>query len=160
MALAQKVQELARYRSEFFGRLRDILGTRPGITVVGDRFVFQSEVLFASGSADLALDGQQQMKQLALTLLDVAKAIPADINWILRVDGHTDSQPINTAAFRSNWELSTARAIAVVRYLTAQGIPPERLAAAGFGEFQPLDSGTDPAARAKNRRIELKFDQR
>ncbi|MHB1205794.1 MAG: peptidoglycan -binding protein, partial [Rhodospirillaceae bacterium] len=159
-ALAGKVQELQRYRSEFFGRLRDILGTRPGITVVGDRFVFQSEVLFASGSADLGLDGQQQMNQLARTLLDVAKAIPSDINWILRVDGHTDSQPINTAAFRSNWELSTARAIAVVRYLTAQGIPPERLAAAGFGEFQPLDSGTDAAARAKNRRIELKFDQR
>ncbi len=159
-ALAGKVQELQRYRSEFFGRLRDILGTRPGITVVGDRFVFQSEVLFASGSAELALDGQQQMNQLARTLLDVAKDIPGDINWILRVDGHTDSQPIATAQFRSNWELSTARAIAVVRYLTAQGIPPSRLAAAGFGEFQPLDPGTDPVARGKNRRIELKFDQR
>lgn len=159
-ALAGKVQELQRYRSEFFGRLRDILGTRPGITVVGDRFVFQSEVLFGSGSAELGLDGQQQMNQLARTLLDVAKAIPGDINWILRVDGHTDSQPIATAQFRSNWELSTARAIAVVRYLTAQGIPPERLAAAGFGEFQPLESGTDAVARSKNRRIELKFDQR
>lgn len=159
-ALAGKVQELQRYRSEFFGRLRDILGTRPGINVVGDRFVFQSEVLFGSGSAELGLDGQQQMNQLARTLLDVAKDIPGDINWILRVDGHTDSQPIATTQFRSNWELSTARAIAVVRYLTTQGITPDKLAAAGFGEFQPLDPGTDTAARAKNRRIELKFDQR
>lgn len=159
-ALAGKVQELQRYRSEFFGRLRDILGTRPGITVVGDRFVFQSEVLFASGSAELGLDGQQQMNQLARTLLDVSRSIPQDINWILRVDGHTDNQPIATAVFRSNWELSTARAIAVVKYLIGQGIPAERLAAAGFGEFQPLDTGTDPAARSKNRRIELKFDQR
>lgn len=159
-ALAGKVQELQRYRSEFFGRLRDILGTRPGITVVGDRFVFQSEVLFASGSAEIGLDGQQQMNQLARTLLDVAKSIPSDINWILRVDGHTDNQPIATAVFRSNWELSTARAIAVVKYLISQGIPADRLAAAGFGEFQPLDTGTDAAARSKNRRIELKFDQR
>lgn len=159
-ALAGKVQELQRYRSEFFGRLRDILGTRPGITVVGDRFVFQSEVLFGSGSAELGLDGQQQMNQLARTLLDVSRSIPADINWILRVDGHTDNQPIATAAFRSNWELSSARAIAVVKYLIGQGIPADRLAAAGFGEFQPLDSGTDAAARSKNRRIELKFDQR
>ncbi len=159
-ALAGKVQELQRYRSEFFGRLRDILGTRPGITVVGDRFVFQSEVLFASGSAELGLDGQQQMNQLARTLIDVSKTIPSDINWILRVDGHTDNQPIATATFRSNWELSTARAIAVVKYLIGQGIPAERLAAAGFGEFQPLDTGTDAAARSKNRRIELKFDQR
>lgn len=159
-ALAGKVQELQRYRSEFFGRLRDILGTRPGITVVGDRFVFQSEVLFASGSAELGLDGQQQMNQLARTLLDVAKSIPQDINWILRVDGHTDNQPIATAVFRSNWELSTARAIAVVKYLISQGIPADRLAAAGFGEFQPLDTGTDATARSRNRRIELKFDQR
>ena len=159
-ALAGKVQELQRYRSEFFGRLRDILGTRPGITVVGDRFVFQSEVLFASGSAELGLDGQQQMNQLARTLLDVAKSIPSDINWILRVDGHTDNQPIATATFRSNWELSTARAIAVVKYLISQGIPADRLAAAGFGEFQPLDTANDAAARSKNRRIELKFDQR
>ena len=159
-ALAGKVQELQRYRSEFFGRLRDILGTRPGITVVGDRFVFQSEVLFASGSAEIGLDGQQQMNQLARTLQDVARTIPSDINWILRVDGHTDNQPIATAVFRSNWELSTARAIAVVKYLISQGIPADRLAAAGFGEFQPLDTANDVVARSKNRRIELKFDQR
>lgn len=159
-ALAGKVQELQRYRSEFFGRLRDILGTRPGVTIVGDRFVFQSEVLFASGSADLGLEGQRQMSQLARTLLDVARTIPQDINWIMRVDGHTDTVPISTAQFRSNWELSAARAISVVRYLIAQGVPAERLAAAGFGEYQPIDEGNDAAARARNRRIELKLDQR
>jgi chemotaxis protein MotB len=159
-ALAGKVQELQRYRSEFFGRLRDILGARPGITVVGDRFVFQSEVLFASGSADVSLDGQRQLGQLARTLLDISKAIPKEVNWILRVDGHTDTVPIATAQFRSNWELSSARAIAVVRYLAAQGVPQERLAAAGFGEYQPLEPGNSEAVRSRNRRIELKLDQR
>jgi len=159
-ALAGKVQELQRSRSEFFGRLRDILGTRPGVTIVGDRFVFQSEVLFTSGSADLGLEGQRQMSQLARTLLDVSRTIPADINWILRVDGHTDTAPISTAQFRSNWELSAARAISVVRYLITQGVPAERLAAAGFGEYQPIDPGADATARARNRRIELKLDQR
>lgn len=159
-ALAGKVQELQRYRSEFFGRLRDILGTRPGVTIAGDRFVFQSEVLFASGSAELGLEGQRQLAQLARTLLNVARTIPADINWIMRVDGHTDTVPIATAQFRSNWELSAARAISVVRYLIDQGVPAERLAAAGFGEYQPLDPGTGAAARARNRRIELKLDQR
>ncbi len=159
-ALAGKVQELQRYRSEFFGKLRDILGTRPGITVVGDRFVFQSEVLFASGSAELGLDGQRQLGQLARTLLDIARTIPADVNWILRIDGHTDNVPIKSAQFGSNWDLSAARAISVVRYLAGQGVPEERLAAAGFGEFQPLEAGTSGAARARNRRIELKLDQR
>jgi chemotaxis protein MotB len=159
-ALAGKVQELQRYRSEFFGRLRDILGSRPGVTVVGDRFVFQSEVLFASGSADLGLDGQAQLNQLAITLLTIAKDIPSELNWILRVDGHTDTRPIATSEFRSNWELSAARAISVVKYLTAQGVPPERLAAAGFGEYQPIDPGAGDSARARNRRIELKLDQR
>jgi chemotaxis protein MotB len=159
-ALAGKVQELQRSRSEFFGRLRDILGTRPGVTIVGDRFVFQSEVLFASGSAELGLEGQRQMGQLARTLLDVARTIPPDINWILRVDGHTDTVPVATAQFRSNWELSAARAISVVRYLIAEGVPAERLAAAGFGEYQPIDAGNDITARARNRRIELKLDQR
>ena len=158
-ALAGKVQELQRYRSEFFGRLRDILGARPGVTIVGDRFVFQSEVLFASGSAELGLDGQRQMSQLARTLLDVAKDIPPEVHWILRIDGHTDTVPIATAMFRSNWELSSARAIAVVKYLIAQGIAPERLAAAGFGQYQPIDSGNDIVARSRNRRIELKLDQ-
>ena len=159
-ALAGKVQELQRYRSEFFGRLRDILGSRPGVTVVGDRFAFQSEVLFASGSSDLGLDGQRQLAQLARTLLDLSKDIPAEVNWILRIDGHTDTVPIATAQFRSNWELSSARAISVVKYLAAQGVPQERLVAAGFGEFQPIDPGNSADARARNRRIELKLDQR
>ncbi len=159
-ALAGKVQELQRYRSEFFGRLRDILGNRPGISIVGDRFVFQSEVLFASGSADLGVEGQRQMVQLAQTLNQISRQIPKDVNWIMRIDGHTDTVPISTAAFTSNWELSTARAVSVVKFLIAQGIPPERLAAAGFGEFQPLEAGQSPTARAKNRRIELKLDQR
>ena len=159
-ALAGKVQELQRYRSEFFGRLRDILGTRPGVSVVGDRFVFQSEVLFASGSADLGVDGQRQMVQLAQTLIEISRQIPPEINWILRIDGHTDTVPIATAQFPSNWELSTARALSVVKFLAAQGIPADRLAAAGFGEFQPLDKAPSQAARAKNRRIELKLDQR
>jgi chemotaxis protein MotB len=159
-ALAGKVQELQRYRSEFFGRLRDILGTRPGVTVVGDRFVFQSEVLFASGSADLGLDGQRQLGQLARTLLDISRDIPTELNWILRIDGHTDTVPISTSAFRSNWELSSARAISVVRYLVDQGVPAERLAAAGFGEYQPIEPGNSVSARTRNRRIELKLDQR
>ena len=158
-ALAGKVQELQRYRSEFFGRLRDILGTRPGVTVAGDRFVFQSEVLFASGAADIGLDGQRQLADLARTLIDISRDIPQEINWILRVDGHTDTVPINTARFRSNWELSTARAVSVVNFLIEQGVPPRRLAAAGFGEYQPLDAARTPGARARNRRIELKLDQ-
>jgi len=159
-ALAGKVQELQRYRSEFFGRLRDILGTRPGIRVVGDRFVFQSEVLFSSGSAELGAEGQRQLAQLARTLLSISKDIPEEVDWILRVDGHTDDVPISTAEFPSNWELSVARALSVVRYLTSQGIAPERLAAAGFGEYQPIEPGNSPEVRSRNRRIELKFDQR
>lgn len=159
-ALAGKVQELQRYRSEFFGRLRDILGTRPGIRVVGDRFVFQSEVLFASGSADLGVEGQRQLAQLARTLINISADIPAEVDWILRVDGHTDDVPISTANFPSNWELSMARALSVVRFLTTQGVAPRRLVAAGFGEYQPLDTAKTPGARGRNRRIELKFDQR
>jgi len=159
-ALAGKVQELQQYRSEFFGRLRDILGTRPGIRVVGDRFVFQSEVLFASGSADLGIEGQRQLAQLAKTLTDIARDIPEAVDWIMRVDGHTDDVPISTATFRSNWELSVARALSVVRFLISQGVAPERLAAAGFGEYQPLDMSKTVTARGRNRRIELKLDQR
>ena len=158
-ALAGKVQELQRYRSEFFGRLRDILGTRPGVTVTGDRFVFQSEVLFASGAANIGLDGQRQLADLARTLIDISGDIPEEINWILRVDGHTDAVPIKTARFKSNWELSTARAMSVVNFLIEQGVPPRRLAAAGFGEYQPLDPEDTSGARARNRRIELKLDQ-
>jgi chemotaxis protein MotB len=160
LALAGKVEELARYRSEFFGRLREVLGNRPDIRIVGDRFVFQSEVLFPSGSAELTPDGQAQIANLAKTLTDIAQEIPKNINWILRVDGHTDRVPISTVQFPSNWELSTARAISVVKQLIQEGIPPDRLAAAGFGEYQPLETGNTPEARARNRRIELKLDQR
>lgn len=159
-ALASKVEELARYRSEFFGRLRKVLGDRPGIRIEGDRFIFQSELLFASGSAELGTDGQAQLAQLARTLAEVTKQIPGDINWVLRVDGHTDKVPIKSDRFPSNWELSTARAVSVVKFLAAQGLPQERLAAAGFGEFQPVDKGDDEAALKKNRRIEIRLDQR
>ena len=159
-ALASKVQELSRYRSEFFGRLRQVLGNRPGIRVVGDRFVFQSEILFASGAAHLEVAGRDQMAKLAATLREVITTIPPEINWVLRVDGHTDKIPINTAKFPSNWELSTARAISVVKFLSGEGIPPGRLAATGFGEHQPLDGRDDEIALRRNRRIEIKLTQR
>src|SRR6201996_2807320 len=160
LALAAKVGELAKYRSEFFGKLREVLGDRADIRVVGDRFVFQSEVLFPSASATLEDSGKEQLMKLAQTLIEISKSIPPDVNWVLRVDGHTDRRPIHTPEFRSNWELSTARATAVLQYLTEQGAPPNRLAAAGFAEFQPVDGGTGEDALAHNRRIELKFDQR
>ena len=159
-ALASKVQELARYRSEFFGRLREILGRRDDIHIVGDRFVFQSDVLFASGAAELDDTGRRQIAQLGAALIEIAAEIPPEINWILRVDGHTDMVPISTWEFGSNWELSTARAVSVVKYLIELGVPPERLAATGFGEFQPLDLNLSPDALRRNRRIELRFDQR
>ena len=159
-ALAGKVEELSKFRSEFFGRLRQLLGSKPGIRIEGDRFVFQSELLFPSGSADPTEEGQARLMELAHTLVQVTKSIPADINWMLRVDGHTDKVPIKSTKFASNWELSTARAVATVKFLAAQGIPPDRLAAAGFGEFQPVDKGSDPAALSKNRRIEIRLDQR
>jgi chemotaxis protein MotB len=159
-ALAGRVQELQRYRSEFFGRLRDIVSTRPGVSIVGDRFVFQSEVLFSPASAELGPNGERQLADFARTLLELAKQIPPEVNWILRVDGHTDTVPISGPVFASNWELSSARALAVVRFLIAQGVPPDRLAAAGFGEFQPIDPANTVGARARNRRIELKLDQR
>ena len=160
VALATKVQELARYRSEFFGRLRQVLGERPDIQVVGDRFVFQSEILFETGSAALGSGGQVQMSRLANTLIEISREIPDEIDWVLRVDGHTDRRPISTAEFPSNWELSTARAISVVRYLIDEGVPARRLAATGFGEFQPIDGGGDEFAFRRNRRIELKLTQR
>ncbi len=159
-ALASKVHQLGRYRSEFFGRLRDLLGGQKGVRIVGDRFVFQSEVLFAKGSADLGPAGMEQLGQLAGTLGQIAKDIPKDIDWVLRVDGHTDKDPIKTPRFPSNWELSSARAISVVQFLINQGLPPNRLAATGFGEFQPLDNRTDEIAKRRNRRIELKLTQR
>ena len=159
-ALASKVEELARFRSEFFGRLREALGNIQGIRIEGDRFVFQSEVLFPSSSTDLFGPGEKQIVQLAKTLRDITSRIPKDVDWILRVDGHTDNRPINTVRFPSNWELSTARAIAVVKKLVAQGIPPHRLAATGFGEFRPLSSSSDQAALSRNRRIEFKLTGR
>jgi chemotaxis protein MotB len=159
-ALANKVEELSRYRSEFFGRLRELLADKRNVTVVGDRFVFQSEVLFESGSAQLGDAGQGQLAQLAELLLDIAEEIPDDINWVLRIDGHTDTRPIYNDRFASNWELSAARAISVAKYLISQGVPPERLAATGFAEFQPLDARADEIAYRRNRRIELKLTNR
>jgi len=160
VALAKRVQELSAYRSDFFGRLRKVIGNRPGVRIVGDRFVFQSEVLFSSGSDELNPAGQIEMTKLANALNDIRQKIPSKINWVLRIDGHTDRQPINTAKFPTNWELSSARAISVVRYLVSEGIPPNRLVAAGFGEFQPIVAGETPGAFSKNRRIELKLTER
>lgn len=160
VALAQKVAEMARYRSEFFGRLREVLGDRPDVRVVGDRFVFQSEVLFPSGSADLTPDGKKTLTSFARTLLDIAKKIPPDVSWVLRVDGHTDRVPIASSRYPSNWELSADRALSVVKYLIAQGIAPRRLAATGFGEFQPIDDGNTAAANRRNRRIEMRLTDR
>lgn len=160
VALAREVNRLKQYRSDFFGRLREVLGTNPSVRIVGDRFVLPSELLFASGSATLADSGRIELAKLAVTLRDLAARIPADVDWILRIDGHTDQVPINTPQFASNWELSTARAVSVVHFLVEQGIPPERLSAAGFGEFHPIDPGLSPEAFRRNRRIELKLTAR
>ena len=160
LALAQRVQELSRYRSDFFGRLRTILGDRPDIRIVGDRFVFQSEVFFDTGQATLKPEGRQELDGLASALLDLDKKIPGEIAWVLRVDGHTDVRPISGAQFRSNWDLSAARAISVVQYLISKGVSPQRLVAAGFGEFQPIDTDRTEEAYSRNRRIELKLTER
>lgn len=160
VALASRVQKLARYRSEFFGRLREVLDKRDDVQIVGDRFVFSSEVLFDSASDNVSEAGKNQLAKLASTLKGIAREIPADLPWVLQVDGHTDRLPINTERFPSNWELSTARALSIVKFLRAQGIEPQRLAATGYGEFHPLDERDTPAAYAKNRRIELKLTNR
>ena len=160
VALASKVEELQRYRSEFFGRLREVLASRQGIQVVGDRFVFQSEVLFPAGSADMTQAGQDQIRTLAATLKSIAADIPKDLNWIMRVDGHADRQQLTRGQFPSNWELSAQRAINVVKLLVDEGVPANRLAATGFGEFQPLDGTDGPASYARNRRIELRLTDR
>ena len=160
IALAREVNRLSRYQSEFFGRLREVLGESPDIRVEGDRFVFSSELLFASGTADLGEPGQAQLVRFAATLRELAARIPDDLDWVLRVDGHTDRVPIRNARYASNWELSTARAVEVVRFLIDQRIPPRRLVAAGFGEHHPLDPGNTPAALARNRRIEFKLTSR
>lgn len=161
VALARRVQELNRYRSDFFGRLREILSDRSDIRIVGDRFVFQSEVLFSSGAAELNPSGQGEMLKVANALIEIAREIPDDIQWVLRVDGHTDNIPLSgTGRYADNWELSQARALSVVKYFISQGIPADRLVAAGFGEFQPLEEGDSDEARSKNRRIELKLTER
>ena len=160
VALAQRVQELSRYRSEFFGRLRAILGNRPDVRIVGDRFVFQSEVFFDTGQAQLLPEGRAELDKVASALIDLDKQIPGEIAWVLRVDGHTDVRPINSPLFKSNWELSSARAISVVQYLISLGVPAQRLVAAGFAEFQPLDIGVTEEAYKRNRRIELKLTER
>src|SRR3982075_1586730 len=160
VALAQRVQELSRYRSDFFGRLRAILGNRPDVRIVGDRFVFQSEVFFDTGQALLLPEGRAELDQLATALIDLDKQIPSEIAWVLRVDGHTDVRPIlNSPVFKSNWELSSARAISVVQYLVSLGVPAQRLVAAGFAEFQPLDPAPTEEAYKRNRRIELKLTE-
>ncbi len=159
-ALARQVQELQRYRSDFFGRLRELLKDRKDIRVVGDRFVFQSEVLFPSGQAELTPEGLAAIDQLATAIIGLERTIPPEIDWALQVDGHTDSRPISSYQFPSNWELSTARAISVVRYLISRGVPPNRLVAAGYGEFQPLEEGDSEEVLRRNRRIELKLTNR
>ena len=159
-ALASRVQELAKFRSEFFGRLQDVLKNRRDIRTVGDRFVFQSEVLFASGASDIATAGKKELAQLAKTLNSIAPNIPKKINWILQIEGHTDHIPISNERFQNNWELSAARAISVVEFLIGQGVPADRLSAAGYGEFQPLDKRRDEIGNRRNRRIEMKLTQR
>lgn len=160
IALANRVGELERYRSEFFGKLREALGNRTDVQVVGDRFILPTDILFASGSADLDPSAQARLESLATTVREVSAEIPSSIDWVLRIDGHTDKVPIHTDRFPSNWELSTARAVAIVKYLVVQGIPAHRLSANGFGQFQPIDSANTPAAYAQNRRIELQLTNR
>jgi chemotaxis protein MotB len=160
LALAQRVQELQAYRSDFFGRLRAILGNRPDVRIVGDRFVFQSELFFDTGQAVLKPEGRVELDKLANVLTELAAKIPAEIPWVVRVDGHTDLRAINSPQFKNNWELSAARAISVVQYLISKGIPPQRLVAAGFGEFQPIDPDKTEEAYSRNRRIELKLTER
>lgn len=159
LALAKNVQQLANYRSDFFGKLREILGSRPDIRIVGDRFVLQSEVFFDSGKAELKPEGSAELDKVSAAVIELEKQIPADIPWVLRVDGHTDVRPVN-GQFRSNWDLSAARAIAVVKYLVDKGVKPNHLVAAGFGEFQPIDTGSTEDAYRRNRRIEFKLTER
>jgi len=160
VALAQRVQELSRYRSDFFGKLREILGNRPDVRVVGDRFVLQSELFFDTGKADLLPAATAELDKVASALVELEKQIPGDIAWVLRVDGHTDVRPVTGGVFRSNWGLSAARAIAVVQYLVGKGVSPQHLVAAGFGEFQPIEVGATEDAYKRNRRIEFKLTER
>ncbi len=159
LALAQRVQDLSRYRSDFFGKLRQVLEGRADVRVVGDRFVFQSEVLFDAGQAAISAEGQTELAKLAAAIKDLQTQIPPDVHWVLRIDGHTDKRPISNAQFPSNWELSAARAIAVAKYLIAEGVPANRLVPAGFGEFTPIDPGDSEEAYRRNRRIEFKLTE-
>jgi chemotaxis protein MotB len=160
IALANRVGELERYRSEFFGKLREALGNRTDVQVVGDRFIVPTDILFDSGSAELGPAAQDRLDSLAATVREVSAEIPSSIDWVLRIDGHTDRRPIHTDRFPSNWELSTARAVAIVKYLVVQGIPANRLSANGFGQFQPIDTADTPEAYTRNRRIELQLTNR
>jgi len=160
LALAQRVQELTKFRSDFFGKLREILGNRPDVRIVGDRFVLQSEVFFDVGKADLKPEATAELEKVGTALVELEKKIPTDIAWVLRVDGHTDLRPISGGVFKSNWDLSAARAIAVVQYLIGKGVSPQHLVAAGFGEFQPLDTAKTDDAYRRNRRIEFKLTER
>ena len=160
VVLARQVQELQRYRSDFFGRLRELLKDRRDIRVVGDRFIFQSEVLFPSGQATMTVEGLAAIDQLASAIVELERQIPKEIGWALQVDGHTDARPIASRDFPSNWELSSARAISVVKYLISRGVPPNRVVAAGYGEFAPLEDGTSDEVLRRNRRIELKLTNR
>jgi chemotaxis protein MotB len=161
VALAQRVQELNRYRSDFFGRLRTVLSSRPDVRMVGDRFVFQSEIFFGSGADELETTGKDELDKLAGAIIELERTIPPDIAWVARIDGHTDKRPLSGAGkFKDNWDLSSARAVAVVRYLITKGVSPQRLVAAGFGEFAPLDFGDTPEALSRNRRLELKLTER
>jgi chemotaxis protein MotB len=160
IVLAKQVQELQRYRSDFFGRLRELLRDRKDIRVVGDRFVFESEVLFPSGQATMTIEGLAAIDQLATAIVELERSIPPEIDWALQVDGHTDSRRIASAQFPSNWELSSARATSVVKFLISRGVPPKRLVAAGYGEFQPLEEGSGDDVLRRNRRIELKLTNR
>ena len=159
-ALTSKVFELQKYRSEFFGKLKSLLGERDDIKIVGDRFIFESELLFDSASADLQLQGMDKLKQIGLTLKETTNQIPSDIDWIIQVEGHTDKRPINTPKYPSNWELSTARANSVLKLLLELGFSPNRLSAAGYGEFYPISDGETKESLQQNRRIELKLTSR
>ena len=159
-ALARRVEELEKFKSDFFGRVKELIKGRKEIRVVGDRFVFQSEVLFSLGSEELGVEGQLEMQKLAATLMEIEKSLPTDIDWILQIEGHTDSLPVKKGqTYRDNWELSTKRALSVLRYLIKQGIDPNRLSASGYGSFQPIDKKNTKSARMKNRRIEMKITQ-
>ena len=159
-ALARRVEELQKFKSDFFGRVRELIKGRKEIRIVGDRFVFQSEVLFKVGSEELGIKGQEEMAKLAITLMDIEKSLPTDIDWILQIDGHTDNLPVKKGQnYLDNWELSTKRALSVLRFLIKQGIKPDRLSASGYGSFQPIDKKNTNVARAKNRRIEMKITQ-